>query len=315
MNIALFYSKNNFTPDQQKQLESVGEITYLEPPMERSIEYFVNFAKDADVIGIDPDNVGGFEGANEKVTQILEKLPNLKGVALSTTSFGWIDREYCRKRNINVTNIPGYSRESVAEHTLALLLCLAKRILITDRRTQKGIYKMELGFELKGKTLGIIGLGSIGSRLAELALGIDMNVIAYNRSPTQVTGVAMKSFNDVLKESDAIAFHTTHEDSNMGIIKKEQIDLMKNNVIIVNTADRDVIDENAMAIALQSGKIYGYAYEGKNLDNSPLSNIENAIGLKGFGWYTHESMKNLMQIWVDSLVALAEGTPINVVNT
>lgn len=314
MKIVMFYEKKEFTPDQQKILSEVADVTYLEPPIERSIEYFVNLAKDADIIGLDPDNVGGFEGASEKVTKILEKLPNLKGIALSTTSFGWIDREYCRKRNIDVTNIPGYSRESVAEHTLALLLCLAKRIIITDRRTQKGQYKMELGFELKGKTLGIIGIGNIGSRLAELALGIGMNVIAFNRTPTKVKGVTMKSFEEVLQESDAIAFHVTHEEKNMNMISEKEIALMKNNVVIVNTADSGVIEKSAMAKALQSGKIYGYAYEGSDLDHSPLTNIENAIGLKGFGWYTHESMKNLMQIWVDSIVALAKGNPINVVN-
>lgn len=128
----------------------------------------------------------------------MESLPNLKGVCLSTTSFGWIDLDYCKKRHLPVSNIPGYSRESVAEHALALLLCLAKRIIVSDRRTQKGQYKMEKGFELKGKTLGIIGLGSIGSRIAELGLAIGMRVIAYNRSPKSMPGVEMKTLAEVL---------------------------------------------------------------------------------------------------------------------
>jgi len=314
MNIVIFSPAADFTKEQQEQLAQAGTVTYSESPMEHPPEYFINLAKDADVIGIDPDNVGGFEGANEKVTAILEGLPKLKGVALSTTSFGWIDREYCRKRNIDVTNIPGYSRESVAEHTLALLLCLAKRILITDRRTQKGAYKMELGFELKGKTLGIIGIGNIGSRLAELARGIGMQVIAYNRTPTKAPGVSMKSLDEVLQESDAIAFHVTHEDANMNMMKATHLAKMKNGVILVNTADRGIIDEAALAAALRSGKIYGYAYEGSDLINTPLAGIENAIGLKGFGWYTRESLKNLYQIWVNSMIALAKGAPINVVN-
>lgn len=314
MNIVIFSPATDFTKEQQAQLAKAGSVTYSEPPMEHSTEYFISLAKNADVIGIDPDNVGGFEGANEKVTAILNGLPILKGVALSTTSFGWIDRDYCRKRNIDVTNIPGYSRESVAEHTLALLLCLAKRILITDRRTQKGDYKMELGFELKGKTLGIIGIGNIGSRLAELAQGIGMQIIAFNRTPTHVPGVTMKSLDEVLQESDAIAFHVTHEDANMNMIHASHIAKMKDGVILVNTADRGVIDEAALAASLKSGKVYGYAYEGSDLVNTPLAGIENAIGLRGFGWYTRESQKNLYQIWVNSMVAFATGTPINVVN-
>lgn len=314
MKIVVFAPRTDFTAEQQHQLSKAGMVTYIEDPMEHPSSYFVDLARDAEIIGLDPDNVGGFEGANEKVTAILEKLLNLKGVALSTTSFGWIDREYCRKRNIDVTNIPGYSRESVAEHTLALLLNLSKRIIITDRRTQRGEYKMEKGFELAGKTLGIIGIGNIGTRLAELAQGIGMKVIAYNRTPKNVPGVTMKSLDEVLEQSDAIAFHVTHEDANMNMIKAREIQTMKNGVIIVNTADRGVIDEAALADALKTGKIYGYAYEGSDLEHTPLAGIENAIGLKGFGWYTTESLRNLYQIWVDSMVSLAKGTPIHVVN-
>jgi len=191
---------------------------------------------------------------------------------------------------------------------------LAKRIIVTDRRTQKGQYKMELGFELKGKTLGIIGIGNIGSRLAELAQGINMHVIAYNRTPKTVSGVTMVPLNTLLAQSDAIAFHVTHEDANMNMITTEHINRMKNGVIIVNTADRGVVDEHALAKALQSNKVYGYAYEGSDLVNTPLAGIENAIGLKGFGWYTKESLQNLFQIWVDTMVAMAKGKPIHIVN-
>lgn len=124
----------------------------------------------------------------------------------------------------------------------------------------------------------------------------------------------MKALDDVLSESDAIAFHVTHEEANMKMIKTREIALMKPGVIVVNTADRGIVDEAALADALKTGHVYGYAYEGSDLDHTPLSGIESAIGLKGFGWYTNESLENLYQIWVDSLVALAKGTPINVIN-
>jgi phosphoglycerate dehydrogenase-like enzyme len=166
-----------------------------------------------------------------------------------------------------------------------------------------------MGFELKGKTLGIIGLGNIGSRVAELAKGIDMKVIAYNRSPKKMAGVEMKSFAEVLRESDAITLHTTHEPSNRNIIGKEQLAKMKKGVIIVNLVDRELVDEKAMAEAIKSGKVYGYAYEGVDLTNTPLANLENAVGIKGFGWYTKEALNNLFQIWVDNIVALSKGKP------
>lgn len=313
MKIAILLPKSNFTKLQQKQLSRVGDVVYLERPIERPINELISFVKGASILAIDPDNFGGFEKAKEQLTKLLDALPQLQGLALDTTSYGWVDLTYCQQRKIPVSNVPGYSRESVAEHTLALLLCLAKRIITTDRKTQKGEYKLEMGFELKGKTLGIIGLGNIGSKTAELGLGIGMKVIAYNRSPKKQKGVVMKSLNQVLKESDALALHITHTEENKGFIGKRELEKMKKGVIIVNTADRDVVDEQAMAKAIRSGKVMGYAYEAEDLLHSPLAKLENTVGLKGFGWYTKEAMENLIQIWVDNIVALTRNKPRNTI--
>lgn len=314
MKITVFIPQSEFTEEQRKRLSNLGDVLYTEKREELPLSQLLKIAKDAEIITPDPDAFGGFEKAKAPLTKVMESLSNLKGVCLSTTSFGWIDLDYCKKRGIPVSNVPGYSSESVAEHTLALLLALAKRIIVTDRKTQKGKYQLEMGFELKSKTLGIIGLGSIGSRVAELGNGIGMKVIAYNRSPKRVKGVKMKTLGEVLAESDAISLHTTHEESNRGIIGKEQIAKMKNGVIIVNTVDRDLVDEPAMADAIKSGKVYGYAYEGEDLENTPLANLENAVGIKGFGWYTKEALANLFTIWVDNIIAAAKGKPQNIVS-
>ena len=231
-------------------------------------------AKGSDIIGVDPDPLGGFEKAKEKLTKIMESVPNLKGVCLSSTSFGWVDLVWCKKHKIPVSNVPGYSKESVAEQSIAFLLGSAKRIFISDRRTQKGKYELMRGFELKGKTLGVIGLGNIGSRVAELGIGIGMNVIAYNRSPKKMKGVKMVSLNQLLKESDAISLNTTHEESNNNMIGKAEIAKMKKGVIIVNTVDRELVDENAMAQALKSRKVDTYVYEGEDLVHTPLAKLE-----------------------------------------
>jgi len=174
MKIAVFNPKSDFTAAQQEQLSKFGEVVYIEPPMEHPLEELIELAKDAEVLAVDPDNFGGFEKARDRLTQLMETLPNLKGLALDTTSFGWVDFEYTNKRNMPVSNCPGWSRQSIAELALALLLNLSKNIIKLDRKTQKGEYKLEKGFELKGKTLGIIGIGSIGSALADLGNGIGM---------------------------------------------------------------------------------------------------------------------------------------------
>lgn len=311
MKIVIFNPKSSFTSDQQKQLSRFGEVLYTKTREALPVAKLLEMAKGAEIIGVDPDPLGGFEKAKEKLTIIMKSLLNLKGVCLSTTSFGWVDLDYCKKRKIPVSNIPGYSRESVAEHALALLLCLAKRIIVSDRKTQKGEYKLEMGFELKGKTLGIIGLGNIGSRVAELAQGIGMKVIAYNRSSRKIKGIAMKSLNEVLKESDAISLHTTHEKANNEMIGAKEIAKMKKGVIIVNTVDRELVDEKAMANAIKSGKVYSYGYEAEDLVHTPLAKLENAIGIKGFAWYTKEALENLYKIWIENLSALAKGKPQN----
>lgn len=314
MKIAVFNPESDFTTAQQKQLSDIGEIVFIDPPMEHPLEELIGLAKDAEILAVDPDNFGGFEKGKDRLTQLMETLPDLKGLALDTTSFGWVDFEYTNKRNIPVSNCPGWSRQSIAELALALLLNLSKNIIKLDRKTQKGEYKLEKGFELKGKTLGIIGVGSIGSALADLGNGIGMKVIGYNHSPKTVKGVEMKdTLDELLAESDAISIHVTHKDENKNMIGKEQLEKMKEGVIIVNVADRESVDEDTLAEAMKSGRVFGYAFEGEDLEHTPLAGIDNAIGLKGFGWYTKEALENLFQVWVDNIVAMAQGKPQNVV--
>ncbi|MBI2620885.1 hypothetical protein HYW61_01505 [candidate division WWE3 bacterium] len=311
MRITIYSPKSGFTAEQQKQLAALGAINYVEGGKELPLQQLIEVSKGSDIIAPDPTNFGGFEKALSPLMKVIESLPNLKGVCLSTTSFGWVDLDFCKKKKIPVSNIPGYSRESVAEHTLAMLLNLSKMIFISDRREQKGTYKLEMGHELKGKTLGIIGLGNIGSRVAELGLGIGMKVIAYNRHPKKMKGVEMKSLDEVLKDSDAISLNTTHEEANKHFIEAEELSKMKDGVIIVNTVDREIVDEEAMANACKSGKVFGYAYEGEDLVHTPLAGIENAIGMQAYAWYTKEALDNLARIWIENIIACAKGNPIN----
>ncbi|RJQ29979.1 hypothetical protein C4565_01425 [Candidatus Parcubacteria bacterium] len=313
MKVAVFAPASEFLEAQRRTLQKLGEVVFTENRSELPLQKLTNIAKGAEVIGVDPDPLGGFEKAQDVLTKVMESLPKLRAVCLSTTAYGWVDHDYCKKRNITVSNIPGYSRESVAEHALGLLLGLAKRIIVSDRKTQKGQYQLEMGFELKGKTLGIIGLGSIGSRVAELGQGIGMKVIAYNPSPRSQSGVEMKSFEEVLHESDAVTLHLKDSTEMKNMIGKKEFEKMKDGVIIVNTVDRDLVDEKAMADAIKSGKVYGYAYEAEDLENTPLASVENAVGIKGFGWYTKEALGNLFQIWVDNITAAVSGNPKNTV--
>ncbi len=311
MKIVICSEKSGFTPKQRKLLSKLGLISYIEDTEPVALHKLLDKFKGADVIAVDPGTFGGFEKAQEPLTKVMKSLPNLRGVCLSTTSFGWVDLDWAKKNKIPVSNIPDYSKESVAESSIGFLLGAMKRIFVSDRRTVKGKYSIQKGFELKGKTLGIIGLGSIGSATAELAMGLGMKVIAYNRTPKKMKGVKMVSLNELFKQADAISLHTTHEPKNEGMIGIKELAKMKKGVFIVNTVDRSLVDEKAMAKALSIGQVDTYVYEAEDLVNTPLAKQENAIGFKGFAWYTKEALENLMEIWVSNIIAAAKGKPQN----
>lgn len=314
MKIAILSPKSEFNNDQIALLESVAEVVFTETRDEHPIEKLLDLSKDADVIALDPDVCGGFEKAKENVITIMESLPNLKGVCLGTTSFGWIDLEYCEKKGIPVTNCPGWSKNSVAEQTIAFILNSVRRIILTDRETQEGKYKLEMASEVCGKTLGIIGLGSIGSRVAELAQGLGMKVIAYNRSPKSVTGVEMVSMDELLKNSDVISIHVTHSPDNENLITSDVLNKLKRGAFVVNLSDRKVVNEEAMAQAIQDKIVASYIFELESFDSSPLTNLPGVIMMKPFAWFTKEALDRLIQLWTENILAMAKGTPQHRIN-
>ena len=311
MKITVLCPKVEFTAAQQERLAGLGDVVYTKSRDEYAAEELIELSKGSDILAVDPANLGGWEVVAERLKQLMEVIPNLKGLALGTTGFGHVDLEYCRNRNITVTNVPYYSTESVAEHTLAFMLGCAKRIFLTDRRTQQGKYQLVEGFELRGKMLGVIGLGHIGTRMAELSQAIGMKVIAWNRSPKSVPGVEMKSLDDILAESDVIAIHLADCKETVDFLSRERIAKLKDGAIVVNTADRSIVDEEAMAEALKSGKVDSYAMEGEDLTSPPLGGVENALLFKGFGWYTKEALARNKEIWIDNIEGIIKGNPVN----
>ncbi len=315
MKITVFAPKKEFTEKQQNRLSKLGTVVYTKNRQEYPLEMLIKLAKGSDIIALDPDNFGGFDTSKNKVTKLIATLPNLKGVAISSSYAPWIDLDYCKKRNLMVTNVPFFCTESIAEDTLALLIALAKKIIISDRRTQKGQFKLEMGFELKGKTLGILGLGHIGQRVAELANAIGMNVIFWNHKPKK-TSFMQKSLDYVLTHSDAISINLDYNKDTTGLLSKERINKIKPGAIVVDTTGvgREIVDEKAMAKALKSGKISAFAYEGENITSGPLAKIENAIGLYIFGWYTKDAVEREMKLWTENILSITKGKPLNPVS-
>ncbi|KKS90196.1 MAG: hypothetical protein UV66_C0007G0008 [Candidatus Woesebacteria bacterium GW2011_GWA1_43_12] len=311
MNITILCPKSEFTPDQVRQLNCLGQVRFTPNRQALSRHGLTNLVRYADILGIDPDNLGGFEVAPQVLKEVLPKATRLKGIALDTTSYGYLNLDYCKKRQLSLTYVPGYSTEAVAEQALAFMLLASKRIVESDRLTQQGKYTLLLGRNLHGKILGIIGLGQIGLRVAQLGQALGMQVLAWNRTPRSYPGIAFLSLKSVLKEADFLSLNLADSLQTKGFLNRGLIKLLKPGVIIINVSDRHLVDEEAIAAALQSGQVSHYVLEAGDLLSPPLSRLPNALLFKGFGWYTRESLAANKQIWVDNIIGLASGHPQN----
>lgn len=192
---------------------------------------------------------------------ILDKLPNLKLITLMTTGFDNVDLEECKNRKIIVTNVPSYSNESVAEHAMALLFTISKRIHICNEEIEKCNIDMPklMGFELKNKTIGLIGTGSIGLHMAKLCKGVGMKVIAFdihkNEDVAETVGFEYVELDKLFRESDIVSLHVPLNEHTKNLIGKEQLSIMKQGVVIINTARGLLINSEALLEALDLGKV------------------------------------------------------------
>ena len=212
-------------------------------------------AKDSEIIG-----VFIYSRIN---TQILDKLPKLRMIATFSTGYDHIDIAECQKRNITICNVPVYGENTVAEHTFALILSLSRKIYESIRRTRKGNFDYDglRGFDLKGKTIGLIGTGHISAHVARMAYGFEMNIIGYDihEDPELIKDYGLKyvDMNTLLKTADIVSLHLPLNDKTKYTINKKNISLMKNSAIIINTARGGLIETDALVKALQGKKIAG----------------------------------------------------------
>ncbi len=215
--------------------------------------------------------------------------------------------EECQRRGILVKNAAGYSTEAVAELAIALMIDLYRKVLendtITRQCNRKGLMP---GLEIKGKTLGIIGMGNIGQRVAKLANAFGCKVLAWNRTPKQIEGVTFVDKETLLKESDIVTLHIALNNETRDFITEKEFALMKPNAVLVNTARGPVVNEQALANALKEGKIAGaatdvYSKEPPLNQDNPLFDAPNLIMLPHIGFATEEAFVLRLGIVVDNI--------------
>lgn len=251
---------------------------------------------------------------------VIHECSNLKMISVAFAGVDHLPMGVCRKRDIIVSNAAGYSNHAVAELTIGSAISLFRKLKWCDQQTRKGLNRENfLGSELYGKTFGIIGLGQIGQEAARLAIAFGCNVVAFNKSPKNIPGVNLVDLKTLLKISDIVSIHVPLTDKTKGLIGKNELELMKPNSILINTARGPVIDNIELKIALDNNKIAGAAldvYEKEPpLDkNYPLFDSPNTILLPHIGYATEEAIQLRSEIVIENIKKWLQGKPQNIMN-
>jgi len=226
----------------------------------------------------------------------MEKCSNLKLIATRSTGFDHINTTLAKEKNIAVATVPFYGENTVAEFAFALLLTISRNMVASIQRAKQGSFSSEglEGFDLKGKTLGVVGTGSIGKNLIKIGKGFGMNVVAFDlrqdQPLAQELGFSYLSLEEVLSKSDIISLHLPENEHTRHIINKEKISLMKRGVYIVNTARGGLIDTEALVSGLKEGIIAGAGFDVL----SEEGNVDDEMRLLGQTHPNEEAMKTLL---------------------
>lgn len=274
---------------------------------------------------------------------VLRRLPKLRLIATRSTGFDHIDLAACRKQKIIVCNVPSYGENTVAEHTFALILSLSRNIHKAYVKTIKGDFSLEglQGFDLKGKTLGVIGAGHIGLHVIKMAKGFGMKVVVFdvkkNVFLSEVLDYQHVNLETLLRSSDIVSLHTPHLASTHHLMNRKNFSLMKRGALLINTARGGLIDTDALVWALDEGIISGAGLdvlEGEDLvkeerqllsqdfskeklatalRNHILLHRENVVITPHIAFDSREALLRILETTVNNVTNFLAGAPANVV--
>jgi D-lactate dehydrogenase len=275
--------------------------------------------------------------------ETLAAFPNVRLVTTRSTGFDHVDLEACRERGVVACNVPYYGENTVAEHTFGLILALSRKIHTAYLRTSRFDFSLEglRGFDLKGKTLGVVGAGAIGLHVIRMARGFGMRVLAYDRKEqhllAEVLGFEYASLDALLKEADVITLHAPLRPETRHMINAENIRLIKRGAILVNTARGGLVETGALVTALDEGILAGAAldvFEGEELlgeearlaedkitgenvvtllQNYRLLRRDNVVITPHMAFYSAEAQQRILDTTVANIESFLRGTPQNVV--
>ncbi|MCA9173438.1 MAG: D-2-hydroxyacid dehydrogenase [Planctomycetales bacterium] len=253
-------------------------------------------------------------------------LPDLKYIGVTATGYNIVDVDAARDRGILVCNAPAYGSQSVAQMAMAHVLNLANGVAMHAAAVREGRWASSPDWcftdcpliELEGKTMGVVGLGKIGSTLAKLAAAMGMRVIATSRTAKDEPGIEMVELDTLIRESDVISLHCPLTADTERLINAERISQMKPSALLINTSRGQLVDSQALADALNSGRLAGAGIDTLEQEpppqDHPLATAKNCYVTPHIAWATQAARMRLLKIIVDNIRAFANGSPTNVVN-
>ena len=297
-------------------LKELGEVTVYERTRREEI---AGRAADADIV------------LTNKVVmdrEMMALLPRLKYIGVLATGYNVVDIEAARERDIIVTNVPAYSTESVAQMVFAHLLTVTNHTEHYAEQNRLGRWAENRDFcywdteltELAGKTMGIVGLGNIGSRVAEIALAFGMQVKAMTSKKAEElpAGIQKAELQSLLATSDVVSLHCPLTEGTKHLIHRETLRLMKPSAILINTGRGPLVDDEALAEALNEGRLRAYCADVVTEEppkaDHPLLHAPNAFITPHIAWATVEARKRLLQTAIGNVEAFVNGHPVNVVS-
>ena len=298
-----------------KDLETLGQVTVYE---RTKPEDTVARAAEADIVLTNKVMIGRTE---------IEQLPHLRYIGVLATGYNIVDIMAAHEHGIIVTNVPAYSTESVAQMVFAHLLTVTNRIEHYAIQNRAGRWSNNPDFsysdtvltELAGKTIGIVGLGNIGSRVAQIALAFGMKVKAFTSKSADLLadGIQKTDMQELISTSDILSMHCPLTDSTRHLINADTLRLMKKTAIVINTGRGPLVDDQAVADALEQKRITAYCAdvlteEPPRADN-PLLKQQNAYITPHIAWATTEARVRWVQVATDNVRAFLKGTPQNTV--
>jgi D-lactate dehydrogenase len=273
----------------------------------------------------------------------LQKFHQLKLIALRSTGVDQVDLDYCKTRQITVCNVPVYAQHAVAEQVFALLLALVRHIVPATRQTRKFNFSWDniQGIELYGKTLAVIGTGAIGKRVAAIASGFGMRVVAFDKFPDEAWAINNRvkymSLDEALKAADIVSLHVPASADTYHLLSSDRFDLMPVGALLINTARCDLVDSEALLKALDNNKIAGAGLDVLPHETDLLETIEsgkdvtdpsihpetklafhllqhpNVLVTPHCAFFTHEASKRLIKTTIKNIEGYINGKPQNVV--